>query len=236
MHNAAITAKTGWFHGSVEFKHQNISVAGSVGDAVDSRIQAAAQLPERPVRCNRWVLVEEPRYPGHRADTDPGAVGPGRCFPPPAAAPPDPDPDSLRRLLRKFDPVERDHRNRALGKAGEQFVLNIERQHLMKAEKPGLAKEVRWVAAEEGDGAGYDILSFDLEDRPRLPEVKTTNGSARTPFFLPGTRARRGNRAAHRLVNLPSSPVFKRASNLYDRAAPGEVSKPKSGGLARSFF
>jgi hypothetical protein len=40
------------------------------------------------------------------------------------------------------------------------------------------------VAAEDGDGAGYDVLSFDLAGRERLLEVKTTNGSARTPFFL----------------------------------------------------
>jgi hypothetical protein len=43
---------------------------------------------------------------------------------------------------------------------------------------------VRWTAAEEGDGAGYDVTSFNLEGSPRLIEVKTTNGSARTPFFI----------------------------------------------------
>jgi hypothetical protein len=36
----------------------------------------------------------------------------------------------------------------------------------------------------EGDGAGYDILSFDAAGRQRLIEVKTTNGAATTPFFL----------------------------------------------------
>jgi hypothetical protein len=30
-------------------------------------------------------------------------------------------PERLQRLVRKFDPVERDHRNRSLGKAGEEF-------------------------------------------------------------------------------------------------------------------
>jgi hypothetical protein len=47
-----------------------------------------------------------------------------------------------------------------------------------------LSNKVRWIAAEEGDGAGYDILSFDLSGSSRFLEVKTTNGSARTPFFL----------------------------------------------------
>ena len=47
-----------------------------------------------------------------------------------------------------------------------------------------LARKVRWVAAEDGDRAGYDVLSFDSAGRQRLLEVKTTNGPARTPFFL----------------------------------------------------
>jgi hypothetical protein len=93
-------------------------------------------------------------------------------------------PNALQRLVRKFDPVERDHRNRSLGKAGESFVVDLERHQLAQADRRDLARKVRWVAAEDGDGAGYDILSFDHGGRERLIEVKTTNGSARTPFFL----------------------------------------------------
>lgn len=57
----------------------------------------------------------------------------------------------------------------------------------MEAERPELARKVRWVALEDGDGAGYDALSFDARRHERLLEVKTTNGSARTPFFLART-------------------------------------------------
>mgnify|MGYP001194039169 CR=1 FL=1 len=39
-------------------------------------------------------------------------------------------------------------------------------------------------AGEDGDGAGYDILSFDSSGAERLVEVKTTRGSQTTPFFL----------------------------------------------------
>ena len=90
----------------------------------------------------------------------------------------------MRHLVRKFDPVERDYRNRALGKAGERFVLDLERQWLTDADRADLARRVRWVAAEDGDGAGYDIKSFDAAGRERLIEAKTTNGSARTPFYI----------------------------------------------------
>jgi Domain of unknown function (DUF3883) len=103
---------------------------------------------------------------------------------PPLAVRNEPIPERLQRLVQKFDPVERDHRNRALGKAGEAFVVELERHQLIDADRPDLAREVRWIADEDGDGAGYDILSFNPTGQPRLIEVKTTNGAARTPFFL----------------------------------------------------
>jgi len=92
--------------------------------------------------------------------------------------------ERLQRLVRKFDPAERDHRNRSLGMAGESFVVDLERRQLSEADQPDLARRVRWISVEDGDGAGYDVLSFDQRGNIRLIEVKTTNGAARTPFFL----------------------------------------------------
>ena len=80
--------------------------------------------------------------------------------------------------------MERDHRNRSLGKAGEAFVVDLEQRRLHAANRPDLARRVRWIANCDGDGAGYDVLSFNSAGSERLLEVKTTNGSARTPFFL----------------------------------------------------
>ena len=54
-----------------------------------------------------------------------------------------PIPEPLRRLVRKFDPVERDHRNRSLGKAGEEFVVDVERRKLAGADRQDLARKVR---------------------------------------------------------------------------------------------
>src|SRR5690606_37779513 len=93
-------------------------------------------------------------------------------------------PRELERLVRKFDPVERDFRNRTLGKAGEEFGLDVERSRSLAEDRSDLARRIRWVSAEDGDGAGFDILSFDNRGREKLIEVKTTNGTARTPFFL----------------------------------------------------
>jgi hypothetical protein len=93
-------------------------------------------------------------------------------------------PEYIAKLVRRFDPVERDARNRALGEAGERFVLNHETRFLESIERPDLAKQIRWISKEEGDGAGYDILSFTPRGDKKLIEVKTTLGGNRTPFFL----------------------------------------------------
>ncbi|MDP3769097.1 MAG: DUF3883 domain-containing protein [Dehalococcoidia bacterium] len=104
--------------------------------------------------------------------------------PPPPLQPPRARPPELERFVRKFDPAERDFRNRELGKAGEEAVFHFERQRLEAEERPDLARKVRWVAQEDGDGAGYDIRSFDRSGGERLIEVKTTRGPQTTPFFL----------------------------------------------------
>lgn len=93
-------------------------------------------------------------------------------------------PDFMERLVRKFDYIERDLRNRSLGTAGEEFVLNFERHQLNLAGRSDLSSNVRWVSKEEGDGAGYDILSFTDRGDKKFIEVKTTIGKSRTPFFI----------------------------------------------------
>ena len=79
--------------------------------------------------------------------------------------------------------MERDYRNRSLGKAGDRS-LSISNAANSRRPTGRILLKICWVSVEDGDGAGYDILSFDRSGSPRLIEVKTTNGSARTPFFL----------------------------------------------------
>ncbi len=93
-------------------------------------------------------------------------------------------PRSLERLVRKFDPAERDARNRSLGKEGEERVVSHEKSRLSQFGRDDLAKQVRWISEEEGDGAGFDILSFTNDGRERCLEVKTTVGHLTTPFYL----------------------------------------------------
>lgn len=74
--------------------------------------------------------------------------------------------------------------NRALGRTGEERVLAHERASLLAAGRTDLAERIRWVSHVDGDGAGYDILSFDTDGSDRLIEMKTTNGWKRTPFHV----------------------------------------------------
>ena len=114
------------------------------------------------------------------------------------------EPTTLRRLVRKFDAAGRDARNRALGVSGEERVYFSEQSRLRAAGRSDLARNVRWVAQEDGDGAGYDIRSFSADGAERLLEVKTTNGYRKTPFYLTqNERAFAEERAdAFRIVRL----------------------------------
>ncbi len=186
-HSSALMAKIGRSHRSVEFKHQNISAVldelgmpwipgykpklnyqNAIFDAIDRYL-------------TRHPGILEPTPKPQVAQHEPAQV---LVAPPTPGAPRKQIPARLKRLVAKFDPVERDYLNRSLGKAGESFVVDFEKNRLREANRADLAREVRWTAAEEGDGAGYDVASFSAEGKPSLIEVKTTNGSARTPFFL----------------------------------------------------
>jgi Domain of unknown function (DUF3883)/Domain of unknown function (DUF3427) len=77
-----------------------------------------------------------------------------------------------------------DARNRALGLRGELLVLEHEKTLLINAGRSDLAEHIVHVSIVEGDAAGYDIRSFEVDGRSRYIEVKTTLGDARTAFFI----------------------------------------------------
>ncbi|WP_374666861.1 DUF3883 domain-containing protein [Ramlibacter sp.] len=90
----------------------------------------------------------------------------------------------------KRDYLEREARNSSLGNAGELFILQFEQWRLSEAGLGQLADKVRHVSQEDGDGAGYDILSFDYRGDERFLEVKTTAFGELTPFYVSATEAR----------------------------------------------
>ena len=172
---------------SVEFKHQNISaVLDELGMPWIPGYKPKRNYQNAIFGAIDRFLSQHPAILDSIPSSPSMPLLPAEVFvaPPTLSAANAVTPEPLRRLIRKFDPVERDQCNRSLGKAGEEFVVELERRQLAKADRSDLARKVRWVSVEDGDGAGYDVFSFDATGRERLLEVKTTNGSARTPFFL----------------------------------------------------
>lgn len=187
QHNAALVQHIGRTRASIEFKHRNISAvlrelgmpeidgykpATNYQDAIFGAIDRHLTSRPEPTPLVRGAVM---------ALAEPATL---YVEAPPPLVPARPRPAALERLVRKFDPALRDERNRSLGKAGEQLIYDYERRQLEQQDRPDLARRVRWVAQEDGDGAGYDILSFDPGGQERLIEVKTTLGMERTPFYL----------------------------------------------------
>jgi hypothetical protein len=170
--------------GSIELKHQNISavlqelglpwingykplgnfqdaladcVEARLGSVVDRLDQFRPLVAEPPVDQS-LIFVPPPR---------PGARPKGR---------------SMAGVSGKFDPAARDAANRVLGRAGEDYIVELERRRLTSIGRKDLAERVTWVADQIE--LGYDIQSFAGDGSPLFIEVKTTRGGINTPFFV----------------------------------------------------
>ncbi|MDH1261345.1 DUF3883 domain-containing protein [Pseudomonas sp. GD03944] len=194
-HNEALRKLlNGRSKGSVELKHQNISAVlagldlpfiqgykprgnsqlllrksvqsyldthgGALKKIVDSLEEAKA--PEQ--KTYSAVLVDSPAREARQALAVPAA---GR-----------------QRLPRKLDYAARDEANRKLGRLGEEWVIGYEQQRLQEQGRPELFQRLEWISDTRGDGAGYDILSFENEAEHRFIEVKTTNSGIASSFVV----------------------------------------------------
>jgi hypothetical protein len=202
--------------GSVEWKHQNISavlvelgfpyVSGYkprfnyqelLRVVVEERLVGATGLFEAAENAVEQTVEKPP------AVTDILSI----LVPPPVR---DDEPPLFRdkpRVPRK--PVRRNYleieaRNRSLGLAGEEFVLRFEQERLWRAGKSKLADKIEHVGQTQGDGLGYDILSFEESGQERFIEVKTTRFGSLTPFFASRNEVNvsETNDSAYRLYRL----------------------------------
>lgn len=74
--------------------------------------------------------------------------------------------------------------NKRIGDLGELWVLENEIEFLRQNGKSNLANKVNHVSVNEGDGLGFDILSFNLDGSIKFIEVKTTKGRANSTFYI----------------------------------------------------
>ncbi len=90
--------------------------------------------------------------------------------------------------------ADQDAANRRLGRRGELFVVQYERHRLAALGREDLAEQVHHASVVESDDLGYDVRSWDLDDRGNRTqifiEVKTTNGDASTAFFISANELR----------------------------------------------
>jgi len=205
---------------SIEWKLRNVSaVLEELGIAwipgllpahnyQDSLVEAVeAQLEQHPKVLIEPVSVK-PRFTS--------AGGPVLARPPPFLnSNPQNDQPALRRLIGKYDPATRDELNRSLGRAGEEMVFEFEYDRLCQAGRKDLAKEMDWPSDRGEDHRGYDIRSFDPDNgEERLLEIKTTNGHARTRFWLSRNQIETAalNPSAYRVRGFSTSGTARRCS------------------------
>lgn len=74
--------------------------------------------------------------------------------------------------------------NKRLGFLGELFVIQNEKKILIENNRSDLANLVEHSSVVQGDGLGYDIISFELNGDKKFIEVKTTRSEINRPFYL----------------------------------------------------
>lgn len=77
--------------------------------------------------------------------------------------------------------IENEKENKRIGDLGELLVLQHEQEKLKAL---GINKEPEHKSKSEGDGLGYDILSYNEQAKEIFIEVKTTVRNYDAPFFI----------------------------------------------------
>lgn len=179
--------------GAIEYKHQNISaILIDLGLPYISGYKPAfnyqgllAEVVSAQVVSRELALLEGAdrliqSVPQEAAEPDWGAILEMK----PELE--EPDSDRVRQYApRHYNYAAREERNRQLGERGEEFVLHLEKRRLAGLGRRDLVDEVEWTSKARGDGAGYDIRSFNPDtDRELFIEVKTTNSGKYQPFLI----------------------------------------------------
>ncbi|QFR70105.1 DUF3883 domain-containing protein [Companilactobacillus paralimentarius] len=98
-------------------------------------------------------------------------------------------PKNLGNTKRKPDYINNLERNTKQGLEGEELVIKNQIDILSKDSKlKEYVDQIKHLSVDEGDGAGYDILSFKKDTKNEILEhyieVKSTKSGIETPFFM----------------------------------------------------
>lgn len=95
----------------------------------------------------------------------------------------EPPPNYSRNPI-KVNYLEQEQKNQKLGLAGEEIVFQFEKWNLIQLGNEKLSEKVEWISKDQGDGAGFDILSRNPNGSDKYIEVKSTKLSKESPFFF----------------------------------------------------
>lgn len=94
-------------------------------------------------------------------------------------------PERLYRTARKIDNWDEiNKKRRTTGLKGEEITVVIEQEFFESIGRKDLAQKIRHVSTEDGDGLGYDVLSFFENGKEKYIEVKSTTTSLSSSFYL----------------------------------------------------
>lgn len=93
-------------------------------------------------------------------------------------------PEEKYRIPRKIDWEKINKNNSKTGLKGEEIVFEVEKNYLKEIGANDLAEKVRHVAKEDGDGLGYDVLSFFPNGKEKYIEVKSTQKSIDSQYYI----------------------------------------------------
>ena len=91
------------------------------------------------------------------------------------------EPKSRKSVAKKIDYESLNKTKKNIGTFGEILIYNDEVRRVAEA---GITKEVEHVALTQGDGLGYDVLSYDEKGNELYIEVKTTKANQVDGFYL----------------------------------------------------
>ena len=97
-------------------------------------------------------------------------------------------------------------------------MITYERARLIQAGCTDLAQRIVHVAVVEGDSAGYDVCSFNVDGTERHIEVKTTGGPATNAFFISPNEVRhsRNHADTHVLMRVYGYATATNSANYYE--------------------
>ena len=90
---------------------------------------------------------------------------------------------SRKFVTKKIDWEQITEKRTAVGMNGEEFAKRWETKRVMEF-APRDTDRIIHLSVEQGDGAGYDILSLNDNGSQRYIEVKTTESGVNTPFYM----------------------------------------------------